>query len=94
MKMLFFYLRNLITLCVICLTTLTACNSDNERKKYDENTYYEVLSSLVEENTDLYTISSTTNVHVDLLIKAKYGIISENKEPDIIRVAETNSKKT
>lgn len=80
MKMLFFYLRNLITLCVICLTTLTACNSDNDRKKYDENTYFEVLSSLVEENTDLYTISGTTNVHVDLLIKAKYGIISENKE--------------
>ena len=71
---------NLITLCIIYLTALTACSNDSERKKYDEKTYSEILSSLVVENTDLHTISNSTNVPVDLLIKIKHGIISENKE--------------
>lgn len=71
---------NLITLCIIYLTALTACSNDSERKRYDEKTYSEILSSLVVENTDLHTISNSTNVPVDLLIKIKHGIISENKE--------------
>lgn len=71
---------NLITIFVICLMALTACSSDSEREKYDEKSYSDILSSLVAENTDLQTISNSTNIPVDLLIKIKYGIITENEE--------------
>lgn len=70
----------LITIFVICLMALTACSSDSEREKYDEKSYSDILSSLVAENTDLQTISSSTNIPADLLIKIKYGIITENEE--------------
>ena len=71
---------SIITLFVICLMALTACSSDSEREKYDEKSYSDILSSLVAENTDLQTISSSTNIPADLLIKIKYGIITENEE--------------
>ena len=70
----------LVTLFIIYLITLTACSIDSEREKYDEISYSDILFSLVTENTDLQTISDFTDVPVDLLIKIKYGIISENEE--------------
>lgn len=73
-------ISGLFALFAIYLMTLTACCNDSEREKYDEKTYSDILSSLVIENTDLQTISDFTNVPVDLLIKIKYGIISEKEE--------------
>jgi hypothetical protein len=71
---------SLMVINVLFLTTsVIACGND-ERDKYDAMLYPEVLTSLVMENTDLQTISKSSGISTEDLIKMKYGIIAENEE--------------
>lgn len=53
---------------------------DRDRDKYDDMSYSTVLTALIMENTDLPTISKSTNISQEDLIRIKYGIIAENYE--------------
>jgi hypothetical protein len=71
---------SLMTISILFLAmSVIACGND-ERDKYDAMPYSEVLTSLVMENTDIKTISKSSGISTEDLIKMKYGIIAENQE--------------
>ena len=59
--------------------TFFSCGN-NERESYDSITYQEVFTSLVMEDTDLQSLSKSTNVSPEKLIYIKYGVIAENED--------------
>lgn len=71
----FFRLTVMFTL----LFTFFSCGK-SERESYDSIAYNEVLTSLVMEDTDLQSISKSTNVSPEKLIYIKYGVITENED--------------
>ena len=71
----FFRLTVMFTL----LFTFFSCGK-SERESYDSIAYKEVLTSLVMEDTDLQSISKSTNVSPEKLIYIKYGVIAENED--------------
>ncbi len=71
----FFRLTVMFTL----LFTVFSCGK-SERESYDSIAYNEVLTSLVMEDTDLQSISKSTNVSPEKLIYIKYGVITENED--------------
>lgn len=71
----FFRLTVMFTL----LLTFFSCGK-SERESYDSIAYKEVLTSLVMEDTDLQSISKSTNVSPEKLIYIKYGVITENED--------------
>ena len=52
----------------------------SERESYDSIACKEVLTSLVMEDTDLQSLSKSTNVSPEKLIYIKYGVIAENED--------------
>lgn len=71
----FFRLTVMFTL----LFTFFSCGK-SERESYDSIAYKEVLTSLVMEDTDLQSLSKSTNVSPEKLIYIKYGVIAENED--------------
>lgn len=71
----FFRLTVMFTL----LFTFFSCGN-SERESYDSITYQEVFTSLVMEDTDLQSLSKSTNVSPEKLIYIKYGVIAENED--------------
>ena len=71
----FFRLTVMFTL----LFTFFSCG-ESERESYDSIAYKEVLTSLVMEDTDLQSLSKSTNVSPEKLIYIKYGVIAENED--------------
>ena len=71
----FFRLTVMFTL----LCTFFSCGK-SERESYDSIAYKEVLTSLVMEDTDLQSLSKSTNVSPEKLIYIKYGVIAENED--------------
>lgn len=71
----FFRLTVMFTL----LFTFFSCGK-SERESYDSIAYKEVLTSLVMEDTDLQSLSKSTNVSPEKLIYIKYGEIAENED--------------
>ena len=71
----FFRLTVMFTL----LFTFFSCGN-SERESYDSITYQEVFTSLVMEDTDLQSLSKSTNVSPEKLIYIKYGAIAENED--------------
>lgn len=63
----------------ILLFTFFSCGK-SERESYDSIAYKEVLTSLVMEDTDLQSLSKSTNVSPEKLIYIKYGVITENED--------------
>lgn len=61
------------------LFTFFSCGK-SERESYDSIAYKEVLTSLVMEDTDLQSLSKSTNVSPEKLIYIKYGVIAENED--------------
>ena len=61
------------------LFTFFSCGK-SERESYDSIAYKEVLTSLVMEDTDLQSLSKSTNVSPEKLIYIKYGLIAENED--------------
>ena len=66
-----------LTVMLALLFTIFSCGN-SERESYDSITYQEVFTSLVMEDTDLQSLSKSTNVSPEKLIYIKYGIIAEN----------------
>lgn len=71
----FFRLTVMFTL----LFTFFSCGK-SERESYDSIAYKEVLTSLIMEDTDLQSLSKSTNVSPEKLIYIKYGVIAENED--------------
>lgn len=71
----FFRLTVMFTL----LFSFFSCGK-SERESYDSIAYKEVLTSLVMEDTDLQSLSKSTNVSPEKLIYIKYGVIAENED--------------
>ena len=71
----FFRLTVMFTL----LFTFFSCGN-SERESYDSITSQEVFTSLVMEDTDLQSLSKSTNVSPEKLIYIKYGVIAENED--------------
>jgi hypothetical protein len=63
----------------VSLLLIVACG-DSERDLYNDKSYSEILNSLIMEDTDLSTISKSTNVSSQDLIKIKYGLINTNED--------------
>lgn len=61
------------------LFTFFSCGK-SERESYDSIAYKEVLTSLIMEDTDLQSLSKSTNVSPEKLIYIKYGVIAENED--------------
>ena len=68
-----------LTVLLALLFTFFSCGN-SERESYDAITYQEVFTSLVMEDTDLQTLSKSTNVSPEKLIYIKYGVIAENED--------------
>ena len=68
-----------LTVLLALLFTFFSCGK-SERESYDSIAYKEVLTSLVMEDTDLQSISKSTNVSPEKLIYIKYGVIAENED--------------
>lgn len=68
-----------LTLMFTLLFTFFSCGK-SERESYDSIAYKEVLTSLVMEDTDLQSLSKSTNVSPEKLIYIKYGVIAENED--------------
>lgn len=68
-----------MTVMFILLFTFFSCGK-SERESYDSIAYKEVLTSLVMEDTDLQSLSKSTNVSPEKLIYIKYGVITENED--------------
>lgn len=68
-----------LTVLLALLFTFFSCGN-NERESYDSITYQEVFTSLVMEDTDLQSLSKSTNVSPEKLIYIKYGVIAENED--------------
>lgn len=68
-----------LTVMFILLFTFFSCGK-SERESYDSIAYKEVLTSLVMEDTDLQSLSKSTNVSPEKLIYIKYGVITENED--------------
>ena len=68
-----------LTVMFILLFTFFSCGK-SERESYDSIAYREVLTSLVMEDTDLQSLSKSTNVSPEKLIYIKYGVIAENED--------------
>lgn len=68
-----------MTVMFILLFTFFSCGK-SERESYDSIAYREVLTSLVMEDTDLQSLSKSTNVSPEKLIYIKYGVIAENED--------------
>ena len=68
-----------LTVLLALLFTFFSCGN-SERESYDSITYQEVLTSLVMEDTDLQSLSKSTNVSPEKLIYIKYGVIAENED--------------
>lgn len=71
----FFRLTVMFTL----LFSFFSCGK-SERESYDSIACKEVLTSLVMEDTDLQSLSKSTNVSPEKLIYIKYGVIAENED--------------
>lgn len=70
----------MIRLLILFVIILFMSCRDSNRDKYDNMSYSTVLTALIMENTDLPTISKSTNISQEDLIRIKYGIIAENYE--------------
>ena len=68
-----------LTVLLALLFTFFSCGN-SERESYDSITYQEVFTSLVMEDTDLQSLSKSTNVSPEKLIYIKYGVIAENED--------------
>lgn len=68
-----------MTVMFTLLFTFFSCGK-SERESYDSIAYKEVLTSLVMEDTDLQSLSKSTNVSPEKLIYIKYGVIAENED--------------
>lgn len=68
-----------LTVLLALLFTFFSCGN-SERESYDSITYQKVLTSLVMEDTDLQSLSKSTNVSPEKLIYIKYGVIAENED--------------
>lgn len=68
-----------LTVLLALLFTFFSCGN-SERESYDSITYQEVFTSLVMEDTDLQSLSKSTNVSPEKLIYIKYSVIAENED--------------
>ena len=68
-----------MTVMFTLLFTFFSCGK-SERESYDSIAYKEVLTSLIMEDTDLQSLSKSTNVSPEKLIYIKYGVIAENED--------------
>ena len=68
-----------LTVLLALLFTFFSCGN-SERESYGSITYQEVFTSLVMEDTDLQSLSKSTNVSPEKLIYIKYGVIAENED--------------
>lgn len=66
--------------CLLLVIVIAVSCGNRERDKYDTMSYYDVLTALLIENTDLPTISKSTKISQQDLVRMKYGIIAENEE--------------
>lgn len=65
---------------LLMITVIAVSCGNSEREKYDTMSYHDVLTALIIEDTDLPTISKSTKISQQDLVRMKYGIIAENEE--------------